>query len=161
MENVMNFLAENYIYFFVAAGILLFALLGFLVDSKKKKDKEFKGEEVKPGETAIAQTLSTPLDNSSLANPDNLNALEEDLNSNLQNIAEVNTINQTPAIEQTMEINDIPMVMPEEVVIEETPVNPELQNVASNDLGNEQNANENLNAANEEIETFEIFDDLN
>ena len=161
MENVMNFLAENYIYFFVAAGILLFALLGFLVDSKKKKDKEFKGEEVKPGETAIAQTLSTPLDNSSLANPDNLNALEEDLNSNLQNIAEVNTINQTPAIEQTMEINDIPMVMPEEVIIEETPVNPELQNVANNDLGNEQNANENLNAANEEIETFEIFDDLN
>ena len=60
-----------------------------------KKDKEFKGEEVKPAETAIAQTLSTPLDNSSLANPDNLNALEEDLNSNLQNIAEVNTINQT------------------------------------------------------------------
>ena len=44
MESVMNFLADNYIWFFVAAGVLLFALIGFIIDSKRKKKNEFKGD---------------------------------------------------------------------------------------------------------------------
>ena len=44
MENVMNFLADNYIWFFVAAGILCFALIGFIIESRKKQKNEFKGD---------------------------------------------------------------------------------------------------------------------
>ena len=44
MDSVMNFLADNYIWFFVAAGVLLFALIGFIIDSKKKQKSEFKGD---------------------------------------------------------------------------------------------------------------------
>lgn len=40
MDKVLSFLADYYIWFMVAAGILLFALIGFIVDGKKKKKKE-------------------------------------------------------------------------------------------------------------------------
>ena len=40
MESVMSFLADNYIWFFVVAGVLCFALIGFIIDSKKKGDEE-------------------------------------------------------------------------------------------------------------------------
>ena len=43
---MLDFLSENYIWFFVAAVVLLFALIGFIVEGKKKKSKEFKGESV-------------------------------------------------------------------------------------------------------------------
>ena len=43
---MLDFLSENYIWFFVAAVVLLFALIGFIVERKKKKSKEFKGESV-------------------------------------------------------------------------------------------------------------------
>lgn len=44
---MLDFLADNYIWFFVASGILLLALIGFIVGNKKKaKAKEFKGESV-------------------------------------------------------------------------------------------------------------------
>lgn len=43
---MLDFLSENYIWFFVAAVVLLFALIGFIVEGKKKKNKEFKGESV-------------------------------------------------------------------------------------------------------------------
>ncbi|MBQ4262880.1 MAG: hypothetical protein IJB83_01375 [Bacilli bacterium] len=40
MESIFNFLADNYIYFMIAAGILAIALIGFLIDGKKKQKKE-------------------------------------------------------------------------------------------------------------------------
>ena len=40
MGNFLNFLSNNYIYFLIAAGVLFFALLGLLVDLKKKRDGE-------------------------------------------------------------------------------------------------------------------------
>ena len=36
MENVLSFLADNYLYFMIGAVVLLFALIGFAVDGKKK-----------------------------------------------------------------------------------------------------------------------------
>lgn len=38
MNGFLTFLSNNYLYFLIAAGVLFFALLGFLVDLKKKKD---------------------------------------------------------------------------------------------------------------------------
>ncbi len=40
METVMNFLADNYTYFMIAAGVLLVALIGFLVSGRKKKGND-------------------------------------------------------------------------------------------------------------------------
>lgn len=37
MENVLSFLADNYLYFMIGAVVLLFALIGFAVDGKKRK----------------------------------------------------------------------------------------------------------------------------
>ena len=44
MNSVMNFLADYYIWFFVAALLLSFALIGFIIDTKKKQKNEFKGD---------------------------------------------------------------------------------------------------------------------
>lgn len=40
MDNVLNFLADNYIWFMVGGVVLLIALIGFIVDGKKKKKEE-------------------------------------------------------------------------------------------------------------------------
>lgn len=39
MSNILDFLENNYIWFLVAAAVLLFALVGFIVDSKRKQKK--------------------------------------------------------------------------------------------------------------------------
>lgn len=52
MDNILSFLADNYKWFMLAAVLLLFALIGFIVDGKKKK----KNEEVVPVPNADAQT---------------------------------------------------------------------------------------------------------
>ena len=51
MDNILSFLADNYKWFMLAAVLLLFALIGFIVDGKKKK----KNEEVVPVPNADAQ----------------------------------------------------------------------------------------------------------
>ncbi len=40
MDKVLDFLANNYIYFLIAAGVLVLALIGFIFDSKKKNKEE-------------------------------------------------------------------------------------------------------------------------
>ena len=50
---MLDFLSENYIWFFVAALVLLFALIGFIVEGKKKKNKEFKGDSVEESKTPV------------------------------------------------------------------------------------------------------------
>lgn len=51
-DNILNFLADNYLIFMIVAVILLFALIGFIVDGKKKKQK---GGEVVPGASVPPQ----------------------------------------------------------------------------------------------------------
>ena len=40
MDSLLSFLEENYIWFFVAGIVLLFALIGYIFDSKRKKKKQ-------------------------------------------------------------------------------------------------------------------------
>ncbi len=40
MESILSFLADYYLYFLIGAVVLLFALIGFAVDGKKKKKEE-------------------------------------------------------------------------------------------------------------------------
>ena len=62
MDSVMNFLAENYIWFFIAAGVLLFALIGFLIEGKSKNKSEFKGESIEKEEKALEPASPAPVE---------------------------------------------------------------------------------------------------
>ncbi len=56
MDSINNFLADNYLWFMIGAGVLLVALIGFIVDGKKKKTK---GEELPSDTTNINQINAT------------------------------------------------------------------------------------------------------
>lgn len=93
MNSVMNFLADYYIWFFVAALLLSFALIGFIIDTKKKQKNEFKGESIETPNNAPA---STP------------EVIGQTVNVGPEAVLGGNGINTSPVSEETMEINDIP-----------------------------------------------------
>ncbi len=96
MESVMNFLADYYIAFFVAAGVLCFALIGFIIESRKKRKNEFKGESIEEGsKTSSTSDTSSTIESTT---PADLSA---------PSVAPVEP--ETVSLESTMEINDIPI----------------------------------------------------
>lgn len=115
MESVMNFLADNYIWFFVAAIILCFALIGFIIESKRKEKSEFKGESITEENTitnnvtdnTIPVTPVTPVDPVT----NNLNSVNESVeNSNEVNEMPINS--ETETKEQKIEYFSGPIEMP-------------------------------------------------
>ena len=54
MDKLLNFLADNYVYFMIGAVILLFALIGFFVDGKRKKKKALEAETQNVGMQSVA-----------------------------------------------------------------------------------------------------------
>ena len=98
MDSVMNFLADNYIWFFVAAGVLLFALIGFIIDSKKKQKSEFKGE-------SIEENKEEPI----IVGDTTYVGEEAVMGSNLNNNEPTEVPSENAVSENTMEINDIPL----------------------------------------------------
>lgn len=57
MEKFLDFLASNYIYFLIAAGVLFFALIGFIVDLRKKNKSEEEEGSVTPEVTVPEQPI--------------------------------------------------------------------------------------------------------
>ena len=195
MESVINFLADYYIWFFVAAGVLCFALIGFLIESKKKNKNTFKGE-------SIESSTTSPVEPVVSGNTVDMNG-ETTLSEATQDLTEQNMQASEPTedlskpteestgpseiIEDTMEINDIPLKEEEktpiqfynEPVVQETPVEPQQSNsVAFNDtpvmdIPIEEEKNVSNQTVSEpvmhsveptetksEIETLNIFDDI-
>ena len=99
MESVMNFLAEYYIWFFVAAIVLCFALIGFIIDSKKK----LKGE-VKNNTLDSTPEMSIPVNNTMDMN----NGLENTV-TKTESASNMIGNNEPVNMDATMEINDIPI----------------------------------------------------
>ena len=99
MESVMNFLAEYYIWFFVAAIVLCFALIGFIIDSKKKQ----KGE-VKNNTLDRTPEMSIPVNNTMDMN----NGLENTV-TKTESASNMIGNNEPVNMDATMEINDIPI----------------------------------------------------
>lgn len=99
MESVMNFLAEYYIWFFVAAIVLCFALIGFIIDSKKKQ----KGE-VKNNTLDSTPEISIPVNNTMDMN----NGLENTV-TKTESVSNMTGNNEPVNMDATMEINDIPI----------------------------------------------------
>ena len=58
MDSVLNFLADYYLVFIIISGVLLFALIGFIVMSKKKPEDAGTAQET-PGVLNAPQTLDT------------------------------------------------------------------------------------------------------
>ncbi len=58
METVLNFLADNYLWFMIGAGILLLALLGFIFDGRKKKKEEGNAQLPQGGQVNTVQNLN-------------------------------------------------------------------------------------------------------
>ena len=95
----MNFLAEYYIWFFVAAIVLCFALIGFIIDSKKKQ----KGE-VKNNTLDSTPEMSIPVNNTMDMN----NGLENTV-TKTESASNMIGNNEPVNMDATMEINDIPI----------------------------------------------------
>ena len=100
MNSVMNFLADYYIWFFVAALLLSFALIGFIIDTKKKQKNEFKGESIETPNNAPASTPEIV--------GETVNVGPEAVLGGNNNTTTLESINPAPVSEETMEINDIP-----------------------------------------------------
>lgn len=78
MENVLNFLADYYLYFMIGAVVLLFALIGFAVQGRKKK--------------VVDENPMTPLNNVQPNVPVN-NPMMSDVNAQMvNNNVEVNAM---------------------------------------------------------------------
>lgn len=121
MGSVMDFLADYYIWFFVAAGILCFALIGFIIESKRKQKNDFKGEEVDENKDALASAPVTPSENINVVgNTVDMNGdvnIKDETNS-LPNVENVNTIPLNNEPEEINEDNNIefysgPVEMPQ------------------------------------------------
>lgn len=156
MESVINFLAEYYIWFFVAAIVLCFALVGFIIESKKKGKEKGKIESV-PEDMVIG---GDPVD---MAGETNLSMASKELTESLKEeeptLEDITPDNETVVTEDTMEINDIPLKeetkIPSEFYNEsETQVNetPVIEEIPLENTTN--------NTSNEELETLDIFEDI-
>ena len=118
MESVMNFLAENYIWFFVAAGVLLFALIGFAIDSKRKSKSEFKGESIDSKEEVKTEVPTETIDLS--ADVQKASAeVEKEVEKEPVEELDFGMSDSIKDVEETTSF--------ETPTIEETPVNPELE----------------------------------
>lgn len=152
MESVINFLADYYIWFFVAAGVLCFALIGFLIESKKKNKNTFKGESIESSTTSPVE----PVVSGNTVDMNGETSLSEASQSlteeNMETLGPVEVSNEpletsaepSEIVEDTMEINDIPLKEEEktpiqfysepteipktEPVVQETPVEPQQVN---------------------------------
>lgn len=97
MDKVLNFLADNYILLMVIGVVLLIALIGFVVEGKKKKKDE----------GTIDNSQSTPVNNVNTLNTDtnvvnNENAVNTDVNLNTNETKVEPTLNfGTPNTNQT------------------------------------------------------------
>lgn len=125
MEEIKMFLANNYLWFLIGAGVFALALGGFIMDLNKKKKLEKEGaENVVPNaeeNVNIPETEPTA------------NAFEQDImlnpmpiENNIPNYSEVPNINNTPVDVPSMPdmINPTPEVLPNENVgYENNPIN--------------------------------------
>ena len=103
--DTVYFLADYYIWFFVAALLLSFALIGFIIDTKKKQKNEFKGESI---ETTNNAPTSTPTSTPEVIG-ETVNVGPEAVLGGNNNTTTLESVNPAPVSDETMEINDIPI----------------------------------------------------
>ena len=124
MEKILDFLSENYIWFFVAAGVLLFALIGYIVQSKKKDvKKEENLTEVPSTETVVADipNVETPQVEPTMVNeqvspevvaePTSVNDIPLEISEVQPEITP--SVVETPEVIETIDLGPVEPVVPE------------------------------------------------
>lgn len=148
MEGFLTFLSNHYIYFLIAAGVLLFALLGFVFDLKKRKETPEVSEE------EIPNVAPEPEVN----NQENLTAD----NMNVGNEVPSEEINPAPPmpVENEMQVNNTPIVennaqFKQPVMTNNTPVNnPEPMSNVVNNPAQQDNLNNTVNTPTDNTNGF-------
>ncbi len=136
MEKFLTFLADNYIWFLVGAAILLLTLIGFIVDSKKKKTQ---GESYGGESSAEESFFETPAPETIVEQPQNdFKAVsnevieempqESQLNTNETSFESIDLFSEAPAspmppepevtFDATNAINDEPIISTPEAPVE-------------------------------------------
>lgn len=139
MESILNFLANNYLWFLIAAVVLAILLIIFIVDTKRKEKKETEITEEKPVSTepnlenvdltqpnlneAPASALASDSTSTSVGN-ENEAITSNELNNNVQEAS--NTVN--------VENNAFTTPVNEESVNTETPAAPNFEQPASSNF---------------------------
>ena len=98
MDKVLNFLADNYILLMVIGVVLLIALIGFVVEGKKKKKDE--GTIVNSQNVTAENNVNTLNTDTNVVNTENTVNTDVSLNTN-ENIAEPTLDFETPNTNQT------------------------------------------------------------
>lgn len=98
MDKVLNFLADNYILLMVIGVVLLIALIGFVVEGKKKKKDE--GTIDNSQNVTAENNVNTLNTDTNVANTENTVNTDVNLNTN-ENIAEPTLDFETPNTNQT------------------------------------------------------------
>lgn len=78
MEAILNFLVDNYLWFLIISLILVFALIGYIVDSREKKTPTL---HFKENEDVVLETDNLPKDKS-------LNEMLKSGNENVESLEE-------------------------------------------------------------------------
>ena len=91
MDSILNFLADNYIWFLIGGAVLLVALIGFLVDGKKHKK----------GESNTQETTNAPLET-------NTNQIPTNQESNVVN----NEVQEPMVVSENEQVQDFGSVEP-------------------------------------------------
>ena len=113
MESILDFLANNYIWFLIAAIVLAFALIGFIIDSKRKEKKKktedgiVNGNDLNGPEVAAAPSINNDATGINVASTTTTDP----------------QVAQAPVMETPTEINNTPS--PNEAVQSVTPQEPQ------------------------------------
>lgn len=82
MDNFINFVSDNYVWFLVISIFLIFALIGYIYDSKR--DKNLKNKNDIPMETVEIEipedtSINDAINNNMAMNIDNSNEIETNI----------------------------------------------------------------------------------
>lgn len=103
MEGFLDFLANNYIWFLMVAILLVFALIGYLIDNKETKEDEIEKKPKQLEEVGVQTIQNKPL-NEAIAN--NATPIQTETATPLeaQGLSEVNeeasTVSETLSMEE-------------------------------------------------------------
>lgn len=132
MDIILNFLADNYIYFMIGAAVLLVALIGFIVDGKKKKNK---GDEVPDNTATLNQVNAMAQDETSIPSQDSI-PVEPSL------VFEQPSLNDNETMKELSSTSNEPSLTFENPMVESQPVDTVSNQSENFEIGNnESNSN--------------------
>lgn len=137
MDTILSFLADNYKWFMIGSAVLLLALIGFIVDGKRKKKEEIANmqpvNEMPQG--SFAQNTMMGMENNNVQNNMNQVGIDQNQvnpNDTIFTSAPVNNTTQEEklVIEAPQSVlSEAPVMTSESNVAEQVPAQPQLNNI--------------------------------